>query len=129
MPAITQLFNMLSLIKQIGEYMKITTGIYQAINESYFIDRFREMGRGNQFSYDGKIALFNYLEQLSEDIGEPIELDVIALCCDYSEYKSLEDFNKEFVHYEEDSYSSWDEVAENTTVIEFGNGSAIVQAF
>lgn len=109
--------------------MKITTGIYQAINESYFIDRFREMGRADQFSYAGKIALFNYLEQLSEDIGEPIELDVIALCCDYSEYKSLKEFNQERYTSRDQYETSWHDVAEITTVIEFGNGAAIVQAF
>jgi hypothetical protein len=33
------------------------------------------MGRGDQFSYEGLIALFDYLEMLEDDIGEPIELD------------------------------------------------------
>jgi hypothetical protein len=37
------------------------------------------------FSVDGLEILFNYLEQLESDIGEDIELDPIALRCDYSE--------------------------------------------
>jgi hypothetical protein len=109
--------------------MKNKTGIYQPINQSYFVERFREMGRGDQFSYEGKIALFNYLEQLSEDIGEPIELDVIALCCDYSEYKSLDEFNKERFTDESDYLESWDDVANETTVIEHSNGAAIIQNY
>ena len=105
------------------------SGIYQAINEGYFIDRFREMGRADQFSYEGKIALFNYLEALSEDIGEPIELDVIALCCDYSEYKSLKEFNEERFQGLDGLLESWDEVANYTTVIELDNGAAIIQNY
>ena len=30
-------------------------------------------------------ALFDYLEQLSDDIGEDIELDVVAIRCEWSE--------------------------------------------
>jgi hypothetical protein len=52
---------------------------------SQFRDRFHHAGRGNQFSYDGLEILFDYLDQLSEDIGEPFEMDVIAICCDYAE--------------------------------------------
>ncbi len=52
---------------------------------SQFRDAFREMGRQNNFSYEGMEILFNYLEEYSECTEEPIELDVIALCCDYSE--------------------------------------------
>ena len=44
----------------------------------------------------GAFALAKYLEQLEEDIGEEIELDVIALRCEYSEYKSLQDFAEQF---------------------------------
>lgn len=54
-------------------------------NASQFRDRFHEMGRGNQFSYDGLEILFDHLDQLSDDIGEPMEMDVIAVCCDYAE--------------------------------------------
>lgn len=50
-----------------------------------FCDAFRDMDRNENFSYEGKRALFDYLEQYSEDSGQPVELDVIALCCDYYE--------------------------------------------
>lgn len=55
-----------------------------------FRDRFRQYDRLENFSYEGAEALFNYLEELEEDLGTPIELDVIALCCDYSEYDEKE---------------------------------------
>lgn len=53
----------------------------QTINVSDFRDAFRACGRADQFSYEGLGALFDYLE----DAAPSYELDVIALCCDYSE--------------------------------------------
>lgn len=67
--------------------MKTTVNLYD------FRQAFNDMGRGEQFSYDGLEILFDYLEQLGEDIGEEIELDVIALCCEYAEedHKAIAD--------------------------------------
>ena len=60
--------------------------IVQSINSVYqFREAFRLAGRMDQFSYEGLEVLFDYLDNLSEDTGEPIELDVVALCCDYYE--------------------------------------------
>jgi hypothetical protein len=59
--------------------------MFQRITLSGFIDAFRAHGRENQFSYEAKKALFEYLEQYGEDAGEQIELDVVGLCCDYQE--------------------------------------------
>lgn len=59
--------------------MKTTVNLYD------FQDAFVRMGRDNQFSYEGLEILFNGLEEFEEDTGEEMELDVIALCCDYSE--------------------------------------------
>jgi hypothetical protein len=57
----------------------------QRITLNEFTAAFRAHGRENQFSYEAKKALFEYLEQLEEDTGEQIELDVIGLCCEYEE--------------------------------------------
>jgi len=54
-------------------------------NVYQFRDAFAQANRQNQFSYEGLEVLFDYLEELSDSIGEPYELDVIALCCDYAE--------------------------------------------
>jgi hypothetical protein len=54
------------------------------VNQSEFIDAFHRYNRYDQFGYDALCALFEYMEQLEEDCGEEIEMDVIALCCDYS---------------------------------------------
>ena len=59
--------------------------MHQSINEYQFRDAFHNMDRGDQFSYEGLGLLFNWLEQYEVDTGEPVDLDVIALCCDFSE--------------------------------------------
>lgn len=55
------------------------------VNEYQFREAFHNMGRSGQFSYNGLHALFEYLSDLEDDIGEEFELDVIALCCDFTE--------------------------------------------
>jgi hypothetical protein len=48
---------------------------------SQFRDQFAAHGRGDQFSYEALGLLFDYLEEVAPEY----ELDVIALCCEYSE--------------------------------------------
>lgn len=56
--------------------------IYQTINNaSQFRDAFHQAGRGNQFSYEALGLIFDYLE----DCGSDVELDVIAICCEFVE--------------------------------------------
>ena len=63
----------------------------QTISEHDFCDAFRIMKRLENFSYAGRKALFAYFEEYEEDSGEEVELDVIAICCDFSEYASIEE--------------------------------------
>ena len=49
--------------------------------------------RPNNFSYEGLEVLFNYLTELENDTGEDMELDVIALCCDFCEDEYSNIFN------------------------------------
>jgi len=55
------------------------------------------------WSYYGAKALAEYLENLSEDIGEDIELDIVAIRCDYSEYDTCLEYAKEFGDFEGES--------------------------
>lgn len=45
----------------------------------------------NNFTDEALKALFEYLEEYEESTGEEIELDIVALCCEYSEYDSAWD--------------------------------------
>ena len=58
----------------------------QSVNTSTFRDAFHNsVTYRHNFSYMGLSYLFGYLEDLEKDIGEEMELDVCAICCDYAE--------------------------------------------
>jgi hypothetical protein len=58
--------------------------MFTSVSKSQFRDAFHAYDRYDQFGYDALGIIFDYLEELEEGSGEPIELDVIAICCDYS---------------------------------------------
>jgi len=99
--------------------------MFQSITKSDFTSAFHRMNRGEQFSYKGLIALYDYLEQYEEDTGEQIELDVIAICCEYAEYESLEEFQEDYG----DDYQSIDEIEQVTTVIPIDDSGFIILQF
>ena len=104
----------------------------QTVNEYQFRDAFVRMNRQENFSYAGLIALYDYLTDLENDIGEEIELDVIALCCDYSEH-DLEGLQREYGHYNGEQWESMEEaitwLEDHTTVIPVDDDRVIVQVF
>ena len=53
----------------------------QTINLHQFRNAFYEMGRQSQFTYEGLEILYDFVEEMMPDF----DLDVIALCCDFSE--------------------------------------------
>jgi len=61
--------------------MKIT------VDQNEFIRRFLAI-RPEQFSREALVALFDFLDKEEEDLGEEQELDVIAICCEWTEYGS-----------------------------------------
>lgn len=94
------------------------------VNFNQFCDSFSE-SRKNQFSYGGKRALFEYLEELEEGTGEEIELDCVALCCEYTEYKDLDELKENYNNIE-----TMEDLIDNTQVIEIeGEEGFIIQNF
>ena len=64
--------------------------IYAELSSADFAREFSEHGREDSFSCYGLNALYDYIWDRAEDVGTPYVLDVVALCCEYTEY-SLED--------------------------------------
>lgn len=95
--------------------------IYEEVNQSHFIDAFKSI-RPDNFSYEGLKALYEYFDELSED--QNIELDVIAICCDFTEYKNFEEIKKDYSDIE-----SIDDLLGQTTLIPVGDQGYIVQGF
>lgn len=80
--------------------MKKTVSLYDFRNE------FEKMNRQDSFSYEGKKALFDYFEMLENDCGMEIELDIIAFCCEYTEYANIEEV---FLNYFTIKEENWTE--------------------
>lgn len=96
----------------------------QTVNFYQFANAFETL-RPNNFTREGLVALFEMLEEWEESTGTEIELDVIALCCEFTEYENIEEFNADY----NTSYKDWDKVHEETVVYEFGEGSAIIMSY
>ena len=108
--------------------MKIT------INESMFKEQFRLNGRKDQFSSNGLTALYDYFE---EAYGEnDYVLDVIGLCCEFSEYDNALEaglnynglLNVESLTEDEKERNALEFLRDNTLVITF-DGGIIIQDF
>ena len=101
----------------------------QTVNHYSFIEAFKSTNRKDQFSHDGLLALFDHITQLEESLGEETELDVIALCCSYTEYKDIDAFRNEYFDIEElsdEEALEW--LKDHTDVIEYDTG-IIIQNF
>ena len=59
--------------------------IIETVSIHSFREAFRAYNRTENFSYESLGALFEHLEDMSEDCGIPYELDVIGLCCEFDE--------------------------------------------
>ena len=93
-----------------------------SVSREDFVRSFNEMGRESNFSPLGRRKLFDYLEQYEEDCGTEIELDVIAICCDYSE-DAIEAVLKNY------DLESIEELRDNTQVIEVDDETIIYQNY
>tara|TARA_R110000796_G_scaffold128609_1_gene244247 strand:+ start:186 stop:527 length:342 start_codon:yes stop_codon:yes gene_type:complete len=87
------------------------------VSEHEFVDAFRQAGRQDNFTRPALIALYEYLWDLSEDMGEDMEFDVIAICCEYSEFANLGDLNEAFGR----EFADLDEVRDHTEVVEYSS--------
>lgn len=97
----------------------------QTINQFQFHDAFNAI-RPNNFTYEGLTALYYWLEEYEESTGDEVELDVIALCCEFTEYstakEALEEYGQDTSEYDG---LGVDWLLERTTVIEFDTGVII----
>ena len=115
--------------------------IIEEYDESLFISRFEDYERvvtaenkNGNFSYKGLRYLFDYLDEMGDE-ENPYKLDVICLCCDYSEYADLEEYLKDYSNQHEETIKEAEEshisdedfkenieeeINDNTTLIKFG---------
>jgi hypothetical protein len=88
----------------------------QTIGLSQFTDAFMSI-RPKNFTYEGLEILFQGIEEFEEDTNEEWELDVIALCCDFSEMSEEEIKQSYNVNLEESSQDMDDWLSNQTWVL------------
>jgi hypothetical protein len=94
------------------------------MKQTVYLEDFRKAfkdTRPNQFSYDALTALYNYFEQLEDDIGEELDLDIIAVCCDYCEYKDFQELKSNYLNIK-----TLDQLKERTEVIPIENSQGFI---
>lgn len=110
--------------------------IIETITETLFISRFREI-RPDDFSFEALQVLFHYFDELSEETGENIEFDPIAICCDFSELNESEAmlnysylFDENDIDEEDRDFKELIEILQDETLVfVLDNDNIIVQEF
>jgi len=94
--------------------------IYKELSFYDFVEEFKRYNRENQFTRAGLSALYDYL---TEELENEYELDVIGLCCEFTEYKDFEEFKQDY-----DTFDTLELLESDYPVIRFDTG-IIVQNF
>lgn len=112
--------------------------IVQTLSKSSFIDAFTHSSRKDQFSYEALEAIFDYLEDYSDSTGEPVELDIVGICCEWSEANWSDiarDYSIDLNDHADDTddeeriQTVYEFISDNTTTIDLGNGSFVFVQF
>ena len=87
------------------------------INKNQFSNLFSKCNRGNNFSYEARDALYDYLYN---NYGDDYVVDIIAICCDFREDEQddiLSDYD----------VTSLDELSEVVNIVAVLDDSIIIQ--
>ena len=100
------------------------------ITQSDFVSAFKgNSERKNQFSYGALCALFDYYEQMEQDTGEEMELGVVAICCDWTEYATALEAAQAYGFDGEEEDKPFYYLTNKTTVLMLDCGSVVVLNF
>lgn len=105
--------------------------MYKRIYLSDFMEAFDDHGRDDQFSPAALEALFEFFEELEDETGELVELDVIDICCSFTEYDSPQDCANEFGLNADgmDNEEVIDLIRDHTLVIPLKSGGIVIQNY
>lgn len=112
------------LVKKVSYYDYFKEEEKTVIEKATFSDFLREFkihNRNYVFSYKGKVALFDYLDELEESI----ELDIVAICRKFTEFEDLTEFNSYYGY----DFDTIEEVKLFTTVIPINDEAFIIRHY
>ena len=102
-----------------------------AIIKTHTLHSFCDEMKNEDYSYAALEVLFDYYDELSEGVDQNMELDPVAIRCDFTEYVSLEEAWND---YKGEPFPDSDEEAEDllnddTIVLSVKNGNWLVGTF
>lgn len=112
--------------------------IVKTVSKWEFISDFYRSEYKDNFTENGLVILFDYLEELSECTGENIELNLCAIACDFSEdgYETIRmnyrlDLEIDFSDMDADETREAiiEYLQENTTVCGYNDETVVFSAF
>lgn len=90
------------------------------INNGYQLKQlFKERGRENYFSDEGFNALYDYLDEYSNEVGEDFKVDVIGICCDFTEYTGWKKLYNDYSYFYNNKSETFEELEENDDLDNF----------
>lgn len=101
----------------------------KTVTKNEFRNEFKQAGRENQFTPYALGELYDYIEDYEEDTGAQIELDVIALCCEYVEYENFEELQEDYNDIPEDFEEARDYLEDRTQVICWEEDCILIQNY
>ena len=98
--------------------------IVKTLSQYDFINEFEiSTERQNQFSHNALSSLYDYYEDYASCRGEPFIFDLIAICCDFTEYNTIEEAAKDY------SITPIELEYATTVLHVLGNGHVVVQNY
>jgi len=102
--------------------MKTTLNTYEVAN-ILLADEFANWTRDEAF------ALAEYYEQLEEDWGEPIDLDVVAIRCEWNKYSNMQEVRAAYSNCPADDDDALEWLYDHAQVIHVDSESLLVTQF
>ena len=100
------------------------------INQSDFVSAFKgNSERKDQFSYGALCALFEHYDEIEQHTGDEIELDVVAICCDWTEYATALEAAQAYGFEGDEGDKPFYFLTNKTTVLMLDCGSVVVLNF
>ena len=100
------------------------TYLYSPITHDQFRQMFAEAGRAENFTPAALWALYDYFQELADD-GEPIEIYPASICCEFTEFESLAEFNNAYPG----DFASIEDISGATAIIMVANGNFVIENF
>ena len=100
------------------------------INQSDFVSAFKgNSERKDQFSYGALCALFEHYDEIEQHTSDEIELDVVAICCDWTEYNTALEAAQSYDFDKEDEDKALSYLTNQTIVLPLEGGNVVVFNF